>query len=259
MHDVIPKKYLGQHFLKDKIIAQKIVGALTAQAQDTVVEIGPGKGVLTEYLLEMYPKLWLIEIDPRAARFIQKKFDSYQLNIQLTDVLKWNMEQDIPLDSYLIGNLPYNISSPIFFKLLGNIPLVKEGVFMIQKEVAERISAPKGNKTYGVLSVLLGAYFDIKLLFHVSPKVFSPPPKVMSSVIYLKRKPQLPDLRFDHFKFIVKRAFNQRRKTLKNALKGISLQPFDEMQLLFPQRAEQLSIEDFVLITQNYIPDTTST
>ncbi len=252
MHKVTPKKYLGQHFLKDKMIAQKIVNSLTAAGEDTVVEIGPGQGILTQFLMESFPNLWLIEIDPEAANFLRKKFDATRLQIKLTDILKWDIEKDIPEDSFFVGNLPYYISSPIFFKLLENIAYIQEGVFMIQKEVAERICAEKGNKTYGILSVLLGAYFDMKYLFSVSPKVFSPPPKVTSGVIYLKRKPTTPDIAFNQFKFVVKRAFNQRRKTLKNALKGLEFEYFENLDQLYPLRAEQLSFQDFILLTKHY-------
>jgi len=252
MYKVTPKKYLGQHFLKDKIIAQRIVNTLSARETDTVVEIGPGKGILTQFLLERYPTLWLIEVDPEAANFIRKKFDTSHPRIKLTDILKWEMQEDIPFDSYFIGNLPYYISSPIFFRLLENIEYVREGVFMIQKEVAERICAQKGNKTYGILSVLLGAYFELTYSFSVSPKVFTPPPKVNSGVIYMKRKEILPEVDFKHFKFVVKRAFNQRRKTLKNALKGLEFEDFDQKNRLFTLRAEQLGYEDFILLTRHY-------
>ncbi|MEM6629119.1 MAG: 16S rRNA (adenine(1518)-N(6)/adenine(1519)-N(6))-dimethyltransferase RsmA [Bacteroidota bacterium] len=246
MHKVSPKKYLGQHFLKDKGLAQRIVDLLEADREDPVVEIGPGRGILTQYLLDLYPNLWLIEVDPEAADFIRRKFEDKNPRLYLKDILKWNMREEIPPNTSFIGNLPYNISSPIFFRLLDHLPYVKEGVFMIQKEVADRICSPHGNKTYGILSVLLGAYFDISYAFSVSPGVFVPPPKVQSAVIVLQRKEEIPEVPFADLKRVVKAAFNQRRKTLKNALKGLEFHPFEEGTDKMSLRAEQLSVEEFV-------------
>ena len=251
MHKVSPKKHLGQHFLKDKVLAKRIVDLLAAEKEDPVVEIGPGRGILTQYLLEAYHNLWLIEVDPEAAQFIRKKFEDQNPNLHLIDILKWEMEGVLPLNTSFIGNLPYNISSPIFFRLLDHLPYIKEGVFMIQKEVADRICSPHGNKTYGILSVLLGAYFDLSYAFTVSPKVFAPPPKVRSAVIVLKRKEELPGLPFPQLKRVVKAAFNQRRKTLKNALKGLEFYPFEGDRDKMSLRAEQLSVEEFVHMSKH--------
>lgn len=248
---VTPKKHLGQHFLTDKNIAQKIVGLLSADAAQTVVEIGPGRGVLTQYLLARYPSLRIIEIDDEAVQYIRSEFAAFQPQVIHTDFLQWKPANDIGPNASFIGNLPYNISSPIFFSFLDNRAFVQEAVCMIQKEVAERIAAPPGSKTYGILSVLLGYYFDIKYEFSVPPSVFAPPPKVMSAVITLRRK-DVPagEVRYERLKHIVKAAFNQRRKTLRNALKGIELPDFPEKEHLLTLRAEQLSVADFVKLAQ---------
>lgn len=248
---VTPKKHLGQHFLTDRNIAQKIVGLLTATPEQTVVEIGPGRGILTQYLLPRYPNLRIVEIDDEAVAFIRTEFEAHTPNIIHVDFLKWNIADSVPLNSCFIGNLPYNISSPIFFSFLENREYVQEVSCMIQKEVAERIAAPPGSKTYGILSVLLGYYFDIKYEFSVAPTVFTPPPKVMSAVITLRRK-DVPagEVRYERLKHVVKMGFGQRRKTLRNALKGIDLPDFPELEHLLTLRAEQLSVADFVKLSQ---------
>jgi len=246
MHNLKPKKRLGQHFLHSKTIAQKIVGLLDANETQTVAEIGPGKGILSQFLFEKYPKLWLIEVDPEAVEFLYANFPNQNLQIIHEDVLKVNFNEFLENDASLIGNLPYNISSPIFFQMLEYRALFKEGVFMIQKEVAQRICANHGNKTYGILSVLIGCFYERKYAFSVSPGAFFPPPKVISGVIKLKRKENIPNINFNKFKHLVKSAFAKRRKTLRNALKGFSIRDFPEKKELLSKRAEQLSIEQFV-------------
>ena len=250
MHNLKPKKYLGQHFLQDLHIATQIVAQLSASPSDDVIEIGPGEGVLTNILFERYPQLKVIEVDGDAVETLQKRFGKDKLEIIHQDVLKWEMEKILDKDTYFIGNLPYNISSPFFFKLLENPDFVKEGVFMIQKEVAERICAKKGNKTYGILSVLLGTYFECSYLFSVPPAVFRPPPKVMSGVLKLKRKTVSPKVQFAMLKKVVKTAFGQRRKTLRNALKSLKLTDFEGKEELLKLRAEQLGVEEFVRICE---------
>lgn len=250
MHNLKPKKYLGQHFLTDRRIAEKIVNQLTAPEDSVVIEIGPGQGVLTEFLFEKYPHLRLVEVDPDAVTYIEQQFARFSPRIIHQDILKWNPSDHLSAPAYFISNLPYNISSPFFFMLLENMHLVQEGVFMIQKEVAQRICADKGSKTYGILSVLMGAYFDLEYKFSVPPGVFRPPPKVMSGVIRMVRKDVLPTVPFPELKKLVKAAFNQRRKTLRNALKGIDLQDFEGKEELLQLRAEQLSIEDFLQLTE---------
>ena len=248
------KKHLGQHFLKEKSIALKIVDLLPKDSDKKVIEIGPGKGVLTQLLLAEYPHLQMVEVDTEAVDYLHKELGIARSKIIPIDILKWDIPDDFPVDSFFIGNLPYNISSPIFFKLLDHISLMQRGVFMIQKEVAERICANHGNKTYGILSVLIGAYYERNYAFTVPPGAFNPPPKVKSGVISLQRKEELPELAFRSLKRVVKAAFNQRRKTLRNALKSLDFSSFDDKDELFSLRAEQLSIEKFILLSQHLKP-----
>ncbi len=239
-----PKKHLGQHFLHDGAAAQRIVGALQADQQATVVEIGPGEGVLTRYLFERFENFTAVEVDPEAVMFLKHNL-SHDLRIVHRDVLQWEPEQELGDEIHFIGNLPYNISSPFFFKLLENREKVKEGVFMIQKEVADRICAGPGSKTYGILSVLLGTYFDLSYEFSVPPGAFRPPPKVMSGVIHLLAKDPTPDVPFEELRKIVKAAFGQRRKTLRNALKSLDI-PWEQLPEDWPtRRAEQMPVEAF--------------
>ena len=249
MHNLKPKKYWGQHFLKDLDIARRIVGLLPQNPEESVIEIGPGAGVLTQFLLPQYPLLRLIEVDPEAVQYLKHTFHDYELQLTLVDILKWDWDAIRPGPISLIGNLPYNISSPILFKILEHRSLVNTGVFMLQKEVAERICASPGNKSYGILSVLLGAYFELSYEFSVPPHVFRPPPKVHSGVIKMSRKPQDPTVPFSDFKRLVKAAFNMRRKMLRNALKSFDFEHPAQFQHLMTQRAEQLSIEQFISLT----------
>ncbi len=249
MHYLKPKKYLGQHFLKDTSICERIIRLLSASSLDTVVEIGPGEGVLTQFLYVQYKNLLLVEIDPEAVQFLSHRFHQPPINIIHRDILAWKLASDIPEDTYFIGNLPYNISSPIFFRLLDHVPFMKEGVFMLQLEVAERICAHPGSKKFGILSVLLGAYFRRELCFQVPPEVFRPPPKVMSAVIRLERKEILPEVDFVKLKRLVKTAFHQRRKTLKNALKSVAIRPFDGLEEILKKRAEALPVEMYIKLT----------
>lgn len=247
MDKLKPKKYWGQHFLKDLNVARRISETLEAVPPQPVVEIGPGEGVMTQFLLEKHPKISVVEVDPEAVDFLTDRFGLDKLTIHHLDVLKWKPSGDEPLA--IIGNLPYNISSPIFFLLLEYRYLVREGVFMIQKEVAQRISAKEGSKTYGVLSVLLQAYFDIKYHFTVPPTVFRPPPKVDSGVIRMQPLGEEPPVSFDALRRVVKQAFGQRRKTLRNALKGLEFEEFPEWEGWKGLRAEALSVKDFIHLT----------
>lgn len=249
MHKLKPKKHLGQHFLHDGGVAQRIVKALRASEADEVVEIGPGEGVLTRYLFERYPHFTAIEVDPEAVFYLKQNF-SRALKVLHRDVLQWQPAEELGRPAHLVGNLPYNISSPFFFMLLENRAWVKEGVFMIQKEVADRICAGPGSKTYGILSVLLGTYFELSYEFSVPPGAFRPPPKVMSGVIRLVAKADPPAVDFEALRKLTKAAFGQRRKTLRNALKS---QALDWAQ--FPEewpglRAEQLPVEAFWQLSQ---------
>lgn len=246
MSTVRPKKHLGQHFLNDRRTAERIVNLLEAGPEMRVIEIGPGRGVLTAFLLDKYPLLRMVEIDPEAAAYIQSHFAAQSPDLVLEDVLRWDLASGAEPDSSFIGNLPYNISSPIFFRLLEHTERVKEGVFMVQREVAQRLCAGPGGKDYGILSVLLGQYYTLKYAFTVPPGAFSPPPKVHSAVFRMERREFAEPVDFAALKTVVKAAFNQRRKTLRNALKGLNIGDFEGKALLLDKRAEQLPVSDFV-------------
>ncbi len=247
MIPVKPKKGLGQHFLTDKNIALKIVNSLSWKDYDSVLEIGPGMGVLTEFLLENSNKnLRFVEIDTASVDYLNQRFSDIGELIISGDVLDLEMDQVFNEPFAIIGNFPYNISSQLFFKILDSRNLVIETICMIQKEVAARIASPPGSREYGILSVLLQAYYDIEYLFTVPPQVFNPPPKVQSAVIRLRRndRDQL-ECSDDFFKRVVKTAFNQRRKTLRNSLKNILLN-LETTDPVFQKRPEQLGVDDFV-------------
>lgn len=253
MDYVKPKKHLGQHFLKDLNIAKKIVGALSGHmGYKTILEIGPGMGVLTDFLLASYQEhLYLLDIDRESIHYLHKQYPQIKDRIIEADFLKTDLSNSFHESFAIIGNFPYNISSQIFFKILEHKHQVVEIVGMLQKEVAERIASGPGNKQYGILSVLLQAYYDIEYLFTVEPGVFNPPPKVRSGVLRLKRNNKA-NLDCDEvlFKKIVKQGFQNRRKTLRNALKAFNL-PEDKKSLpILDQRAEQLSVEDYVELTK---------
>lgn len=253
MHGVRPKKFLGQHFLKDQNIAQKIVEALSYEGDDqTILEIGPGTGVLTKFMAKKnYKKIILIEIDRESIAYLRENFTAKNITIIEGNFLKNDIEKYSNSNISIIGNFPYNISSQILFKILEQRSLVKEVVCMLQKEVGERICASHGNKTYGILSVLIGAYYTTEILFKVSPGVFIPPPKVDSVVIKLKRKKDLSlDCDEKLFKIIVKQGFQNRRKTLRNALKPILLPLELTEEEIFSKRAEQLSVADYIYLTK---------
>ncbi len=250
---VKPKKHLGQHFLKDQHIAEQIAGSLTMHGgYEKVLEIGPGTGVLTKFLAKSFKEhLYLIELDGESVAYLQQHYTELQERIFHQDFLKTDIATLMQGNFAIIGNFPYNISSQIFFKVLDEKDRIPEVVGMLQKEVADRLCAAHGNKTYGILSVLLQAYYDIEYLFTVEPHVFFPPPKVRSAVIRLKRN-QVQQLACDEklFKRVVKQGFNNRRKTLRNALKPMNLAESLKPDSLLDQRAEQLSVADFVELTQ---------
>lgn len=250
MYKVRAKKYLGQHFLTDKNIAQRIVNQLSDNAPTTVLEIGAGMGMLTSFLLNNSKlDVYTVEIDKESVEYLQNNFPQLQNKIIQADFLKLNLAEYFSQPFAIIGNFPYNISSQILFKMLDNKHLIPELVGMFQKEVAQRIAAPHGSKTYGILSVLLQAYYNVEYLFTVHEHVFSPPPKVKSAVVRIQRKENM-DIPCNEKLFfsVVKTAFNQRRKTLSNSLKSIllSLKPKNE---LFNKRPEQLSVNDFFTLT----------
>lgn len=247
MSVVRPKKSLGQHFLTDQNIARKIVDSLGNEIPD-VLEIGPGTGVLTQYLLLRNEiNLHVIEIDRESVAYLKQHFPQL-INIYEEDFLKAGIENRFSEKFNIIGNFPYNISSQIFFRILTVRNRVPEVVGMVQKEVAERIASKHGTKNYGILSVLLQAFYNIEYLFTVSEHVFLPPPKVKSAVIRLKRN-NVESLPCDEklFTSVVKAAFNQRRKMLRNSLRSIC----EEVPEKFAEkRPEQLSVSDFIEITQ---------
>ncbi len=241
------KKHLGQHFLKDENISKAIAdGLVFHQGYNSAIEIGPGMGVLTKYLVvnSNIKNFKVVEIDRDSVAYLKTNYPA--LEIIEADFLQLNLNEIFDQPFAVIGNFPYNISTEILFKVLENRDKVPEVVGMFQKEVAERIAAPPGSKTYGITSVLLQAFYDIEYLFTVEPHVFNPPPKVKSAVIRLKRNAR-EKLSCDEALFfkIVKTAFNQRRKTLHNALKSMNLNVPEEFKSL---RAEVLSVEDFIRI-----------
>ncbi len=250
---VRPKKSLGQHFLHDQNTARRIVESLTSSDElVSVLEIGPGMGVLTRYLLDRKDlNLKLIEIDRDSVAYLKKNFPLNDDQIIEGDFLELDLRKVFNGSFSVIGNFPYNISSQIFFRILDYRDEVQEVVCMLQKEVAERLAAAHGNKTYGILSVLLQAYYNITLLFKVAPGAFTPPPKVMSAVIRLRRNArQRLDCDEQLFVQVVKQGFNNRRKTLRNALKNLNLAAAISSLPLLDKRAEQLTVDDFVSLTR---------
>ena len=258
------KKYLGQHFLTDQEVARRIVASLetaglaaeaamgtpasSTQPVD-VLEVGPGMGVLTQYLLERDDiSLRAVEIDEESVDYLREHFPGFTPSLYQEDFLALNLGKIYGGKAFcIIGNFPYNISSQIFFKVLDYVDSIPQVVCMVQKEVAERIAAPAGNKTYGILSVLLQTWYDIEYLFTVGEGAFVPPPKVKSAVIRLRRNKR-GDLGCDpaRFRAVVKTAFNQRRKTLRNSLRTVSENVPEQFAQLRP---EQLSVEQFIELT----------
>lgn len=247
MKQVRAKKHLGQHFLNDLSIAQNICEAMPTAECATILEIGPGMGVLTQFLNKtVNEKLKVIEIDRDSVAYLRENFILQPHQIIEGDFLKLPLSQLPEGQIGLIGNFPYNISSQILFTMLDNKERFPALVGMFQKEVAERVASIHGNKDYGILSVVLQTYYDCEYLFTVHENVFTPPPKVKSGVIRLVRKTQYPDFDYKKFKTFVKLAFNQRRKTLRNAIKPMLPAVIsDELEVFLTKRAEQLSIEDF--------------
>jgi len=251
MNRVRPKKHLGQHFLTDERVATNLAGAISRhRGVDRVLEIGPGTGILTRALQKReFSQLKIIEIDVESVAFLQKHHPELKDDIIVGDFLKIHLEPVFDGQPFIVaGNFPYNISSQILFRVFENRELIPEVVGMFQKEVAQRIASGPGSKEYGILSVLLQVYYDIEYLFTVEPDVFNPPPKVKSGVIKLVRN-ERENLPFsDNFmKTVVKTAFNQRRKTLRNSLKGMMTgKEIDISDEILKLRPEQLSTESFI-------------
>jgi 16S rRNA (adenine1518-N6/adenine1519-N6)-dimethyltransferase len=251
MKYLTPKKSLGQHFLHDASIAEKIVASLRADCTRQVVEVGPGMGALTGFLLqEKRFDARFVEVDADAAIFLEKQFPEIKGKLVYADFLKYPLNEHFTDSVAIIGNFPYNISSQILFRILEYRSLVKEVVGMLQKEVAERIAAPSGSKTYGITSVLLQAFYDIEYLFTVHEDSFTPPPKVKSGVIRLTRN-SVDSLPCNEklFTQVVKTAFNQRRKMLSNSLKSMLPDDMPKDLPIFKKRPEQLSVQDFIELT----------
>ncbi len=262
------KKHLGQHFLTDENIARKIADSLTETGYDNVLEIGPGMGVLTKYLLEKKPKVTVMELDSESVVYLNEVFPVEHIKLNTTkdkfnviegDFLKQQLEKLFDgAQVAIIGNFPYNISSQIVFKAIENRDIVPEFSGMFQKEVAQRIAERKGSKTYGILSVLTQAFYDVEYLFTVPPSVFNPPPKVDSGVIRLIRKEDY-SLPVDEKLFfrVVKTSFNQRRKMLRSSLKSFNLSVTLKEDPIFAMRPEQLSVQEFIVLTDKIANDGT--
>ena len=252
MRLVKPKKFLGQHFLKDLKVAQDIADTVDACPNLPILEVGPGMGVLTQFLMEKGREVKVVELDFESVAYLRENFPALEGNIIEDDFLKMNLQRLFDGQPFVLtGNYPYNISSQIFFKMLDNKELIPCCTGMIQKEVAERIAAGPGSKTYGILSVLLQAWYEVEYLFTVSENVFDPPPKVKSAVLKITRNDR-KELGCDEklFKTVVKTSFNQRRKTLRNSMKPLLGKDCPDYALpIFDKRPEQLSVEQFVELT----------
>jgi 16S rRNA (adenine1518-N6/adenine1519-N6)-dimethyltransferase len=251
-HQVKAKKYLGQHFLRDETVAQKIADSLALKNYKNVLEIGPGMGVLTKYLLKKDIVTYVIEIDTESVEYLQANYLNLAPRIIEKDFLKYNLKETFKEEPFaIIGNFPYNISTQIVFKTLEMRNQIPEFSGMFQKEVAQRICSKEGSKVYGILSVLTQAFYNAEYLFTVPPNVFNPPPKVESGVLRLTRKADysLPCNEVLFFK-VVKTAFQQRRKTLRNSLKTFNLSDNLKANGIFGKRPEQLSVQAFLELTQ---------
>ena len=261
------KKHLGQHFLKDQVVARKIAETLLLNGSDNVIEIGPGTGVLTQYLLEQDINILALDLDRESIEYLKTDFEINHLKllqrkksfeVRNADFLKEDLStlfNGAPFG--ITGNFPYNISTQIVFKMLEYKDRVPEFTGMFQKEVAQRICEKEGSKAYGILSVLVQAFYEAEYLFTVHPEVFNPPPKVQSGVLRLTRKEnQSIDCSETLLKTVVKAAFNQRRKTLRNSLKTLQLSENLTKDAIFDKRPEQISVADFIALTKKIAHDT---
>jgi 16S rRNA (adenine1518-N6/adenine1519-N6)-dimethyltransferase len=252
--EVRPKKALGQHFLKDLSVARKIAETVSVYPALPVLEVGPGTGVLTQFLLEDKRDLTVVEVDSESVQYLKAHYPGLKERIIEEDFLKLDLENLFEERFCVIGNYPYNISSQIFFKVLEYKDKIPCCSGMLQKEVAERLASKPGKKAYGIISILLQVWYDIEYLFTVEPEVFDPPPKVRSAVIRMTRNSRT-ELECDEalLKTLVKTAFNQRRKTMRNSLKAL-LGKGNELlsNPVFDKRPEQLSVEEFILLTKEF-------
>jgi len=257
MEKVKAKKHLGQHFLKDESIAKAIADTLSLEGYDDVLEIGPGMGVLTKYLLDKPTTTYVIEIDTESVTYLDANYPKLKDKIISKDFLRYDIKEIFEGKQFaIIGNFPYNISTQIVFRALEFRHQIPEFSGMFQKEVAERICEKKGSKTYGILSVLAQAFYDAEYLFTVDEHVFNPPPKVKSGVMRLRRKEDFSLPCGEKLFFtVVKTAFQQRRKTLRNSLKTLNLSDNLREDKVLDLRPEQLSVEDFIALTQKIEAD----
>ncbi len=255
------KKHLGQHFLKDESIAEKIGDTLQLEGYKNVLEIGPGMGVLTKYLIEKDIEVIAIDLDRDSIAYLNENYPQKNLKIIEADFLKYDLSKLFGNEQFgITGNFPYNISTQIVFKMLEWKEQIPEFTGMFQKEVAERICEKEGSKAYGILSVLAQAFYDAEYLFTVPPSVFNPPPKVDSGVLRLTRKQDFTIACGEKMLYkVVKTAFQQRRKTLRNSLKSFNLSDKIKEDTIFGQRPEQLSVSQFIALTQKLENDAIST
>jgi len=254
--EIRPKKALGQHFLKDLSVAQKIAETLSGYSDIPTLEVGPGTGVLTQFLLQKESDLTVVELDSESVEYLNKHYPELKGKIIEEDFLKLDLNSLFQGQFCVIGNYPYNISSQIFFKVLDYKDKIPCCSGMLQKEVAERLASKPGKKAYGIITILLQVWYDIEYLFTVEPEVFDPPPKVKSAVIRMTRNNR-KELECSEalLKTIVKTAFNQRRKTMRNSLKSL-LGKENEIfkDSIFDKRPEQLSVEEFICLTNQIAP-----
>lgn len=251
--NVRAKKHLGQHFLTDQNIARNIVDGLSYQDYDQVLEVGPGMGVLTKFLLDKPTETFVAEIDTESIDYLKIHYPTLEEQHFVGDFLKIDIPTVFGKQLAVIGNFPYNISSQILFKIVDNYEYVPEMVGMFQKEVAERTAAKPRTKDYGILSVMIQAYYDVDYMFTVHENVFNPPPKVKSGVIRMLRNPKEGLAGHEElFKKIVKAGFNQRRKKLSNALKVLNIPEAIKSHAFLDIRAEELSVADFISFTKEW-------
>lgn len=249
--EIRPKKALGQHFLKDMSVAKRTADTINDFSGLPVLEVGPGTGILTRYLLENKRDLKVVEVDQESIRYLEDNFPELNGRIINGDFLQLDLNSLFPTPFCVIGNYPYNISSQIFFHVLEYKDKIPCCAGMLQKEVAERLASKPGKKAYGIITVLLNVWYDIEYLFTVGAEVFDPPPKVQSAVIKMTRNKRT-EMECDEtfFKTVVKTAFNQRRKTMRNSLKTLVGKDAGFLQLpVFDKRPEQLSVDEFIELT----------
>ena len=244
-----PKRKFGQNFLTDDNIAKDIVSFLSDSKTKTIIEIGPGKGILTKYLLKIsHKEIKFVEIDEECVSYLKNKYPNIEKHLINGDILNINLNSfKQPLS--IIGNFPYNISSQILFKIYENKNIVNEMIGMFQLEVAERICSNYGTKKYGILSVLIQAFYEVKMMKKIKPQSFLPIPKVDSAVIKISKKTDTINCDEILFKKIVKQSFGQRRKTLRNSLKIFNIPDIKKEDTIFAKRPEQLSVSDFIYLT----------